>query len=141
MMAEPQSEPPPAPAKEYFVVSMGWETRLYEEFLPDVTDLSEVVVDVRDYIEAPPPEERIKPEIYPDASMVARIHAHKDFDLVVEKMHRDLTGSWHCRGSLQEREAYGSDNCSGSGKEVTQCLHRALQHPTVYIVRCDVATQ
>ena len=67
---------------------MGLETRLYEELLPDVTDLSEVVVDVRDYIEAPPPEELIKPEIYPDATMVARIHAHKYFDLVVENAPR-----------------------------------------------------
>ena len=72
-MAEPQAEPLPAQVpqdsnrsddggliSEYFVVSIGLQSRLYHELLAEVHNLREVVVDVRHKIKAPPKGLRIK---------------------------------------------------------------------------------
>ena len=69
--------------REYWVISIGLETSLYEELLYDVPDVRFVTVDVRPYIRAPPPHHRPYGNQYPDPQVVRRIEGSPGFDRAV----------------------------------------------------------
>ena len=127
-MAEPQAEPPPAHAQEYFVVSMGLETWLYHDLLKEIHNLREVVVDVRDKIKAPPKGSRIKGARYPDARVVAQIIIHEDFPLVVS----------NCEKVLEDRGIVVVGCKSGIRKAPTIAAAVERKSFNAYTVHCSL---
>ena len=69
--------------REYWVISIGLETSLYEQLMHDVPDVRFVTVDVRPYIPSLEPYHRPYGNLYPDPRVVRRIEGHPGFDRAV----------------------------------------------------------
>ena len=120
------------------VISLGWDTPLYQYITKNIPDALEVLVNVADILDPPKKEDRIKGAIFPDKDVVKQVRDHRNFEEAKECCERKLD-RWHivlvcCKGG-NHRAPTVADSLKRPGRFIIHATLGRRQHniPPRYI--------